>query len=173
MRKLALILSIIAIPLIIVATATANTQTSTLVTVHDTHPWAPATNACGFPINLSEDGTFEVTDYFDNSGTLVREIIHNHGGPFTLTATNPANNRSTTSQSETLVEITNFNPDGSIASVEDNGLISNFTAPGHGTILHGTGRLVFDGDGNLIFEAGPHAFRDQNTEAFCNYMAGH
>jgi hypothetical protein len=34
-----------------------------------------------------------------------------------------------------------------------------------------TGRLVFDSNGEIVFEAGSFDFIDQNTDAFCNYMA--
>jgi len=170
-HRLALLLSIIALPLAVTATAAANTRQTQIVTVHETQPFVPATNACGFPVDLREDGSFEVTDFYDNSGTLFKEIVHNFGGPFTVTATNPANGKSVTTRSETFVSITTFNPDGSVASSSDSGLIFNFVVPGLGTILQAIGRRVFDANGDLIFIAGPHDFHDQNTAAFCSYMA--
>jgi hypothetical protein len=169
--KLALVLSIIALPLAFTATAAANSTQSHIVTVHQTDPFDDAIAACGFPIDLRQDGSFEIKDFFDNSGTLFKEIDHPHGGSFTLTAINPANGKSTTTQAQTFVNIFYFNPDGSIASASVSGLIYQFVVPGLGTILHSTGRLVFDANGNLVFEAGPHAFRDQDTAAFCSYMA--
>lgn len=166
MRRVALLLSILALPLAVTATAAANTTQTEVVTVHQTDPFP----ACSFPLELRVDGSFKVTSYFDNSGTLLKGIVTNFRGPLTLTATNPANGKSTTTQSQTFVDFVTFNPDGSVASESLNGLIYNFVAPGLGTILHSTGRLVF-ANGTLIFEAGPHAFIDQNTAAFCNYMA--
>jgi len=172
MGKLALLLIVVTLPLAVAATAAANSTQSVVITEHQTDPFVPATNACGFPIDLRTDGSFEITDYYDNSGTLFKEIEHNVYGPFTLTAINPANGKSATTQSETEVIITTFNPDGSVASESVTGVVGTFIVPGLGPILQGTGRLVFDGDGNLVFEAGPHAFRDRNTAAFCSYMAG-
>lgn len=171
MRKLALLLSIIALPLAMTATAAANTVQTEVVTIHDTFLFGDATDACGFPVDIRVDGSFKITDYFDNSGTLLKEIVNNFGGPFTLAAINPANEKSTTTQSQTFVSITRFNPDGSIASASSSGLIYNFVAPGLGTILQSTGHLVFDSNFDLVFEAGPHAFEDENTVAFCNYLA--
>lgn len=171
MSKLALLLIVLALPMTAAATAGANSTQSQIVTENETNPFVPATNACGYPIDLRTDGSFEITDYYDNSGTLLREIVHNHGGPFTVTAINPANMRSTTTQSQSVVEKTDFNPDGSIASDSFSGLSFNFHVAGLGNILQVTGRLVFDANG-LVFEAGPHDFRDQNTDAFCSYMAG-
>jgi hypothetical protein len=67
-----------------------------VVTDHVTVPFGDATDACGFPVDARIDGSFKVTDYFDNSGTLLKEIVNNFGGPFTITAVNPANGKSTT-----------------------------------------------------------------------------
>jgi hypothetical protein len=59
-----------------------------------------------------------------------------------------------------------------VASESLNGLLSNFVAPGVGSLLLTTGRLVFDGNGNLIFEAGLHALLDPNPwSRFCDYLA--
>ena len=171
MRRLALLLTIIALPLALTATAAANTTQTTVITIHDTFDFGDATDACGFPIDLRIDGSFKVTEFFDNSGTLFRQIVNNFGGPFTLTAINPANGKSTTTQSQTVVAITKFNPDGSVASSTSSGLIYNFVVPGLGTILHSTGHVVFDSNFEVVFEAGPHAFDQGNTAAFCGYMA--
>ena len=170
MRKLALLLSIIALPLAVTATAGANTTQTDVITVHDTFLFGEATDACGFLVDIRVDGSFKIIDYFDNSGTLLKETVNNFSGPFTLAAINPTTEKSTTTQSQTFVSITTFNPDGSV-SVSSNALIYNFVAPGLGTILQSTGRLVFDSNFDLVFEAGPHAFEDENTAAFCNYLA--
>ena len=45
-------------------------------------------------------------------------------------------------------------------------LLGGQFGPGSGTILLSAGRLDFV----TGFVAGPHAFRDQNTAAFCNYL---
>lgn len=172
MRRLALLLIIVAVPLAVTATAAANSTQTEVVTIHDTFEFGDATDACGFPVDIRVDGSFKVTDYFDNSGTLLKEIITIFRGPFTVTAINPANGKSTTTQSQSFVSITHFNPDGSVASASNSGVIYNFVVPGLGTILHSTGRLVFDSNFDLVFEAGPHDFENGNTAAFCNYLAG-
>jgi hypothetical protein len=38
-------------------------------------------------------------------------------------------------------------------------------------ILQSTGRLVFDSNFDVVFQAGPHDFEDGNSAAFCNYLA--
>jgi hypothetical protein len=171
MRKLALLLSIIALPLALTATAAANTTQTQVVTVHDAFDFGEATEACGFPVDIRVDGSFKITDYFDNSGTLFKEILTQFRGPFTVTAINPANGKSTTTQSQSFVTIVQFNPDGSVASASNSGPIYNFVVPGLGTILQSTGRLVFDSNSDIVFQAGPQDFDDGNTAAFCNYLA--
>jgi hypothetical protein len=140
------------------------------MTVHTTEPFPQATRACGFPITSTEDGSFKIRSYFNNDGVLEKTILTDFQGHFTVTATNPANGKTATTQAESQVVITYYNPDGSIASESQTGVTFNFTVPGLGSILQATGRLVFE-NGQLVFEAGPHDFRDQNTAAFCAYMA--
>ena len=171
MRRLALLLVVVAVPLAVTATAAANTTQTEVVTVHDTFDFGEATEACGFPVDLRVDGSFKITDYLDNRGTLFKEIITAFGGPFTLTAINSANGKSTTTQSQSVATIVHFNPDGSVASASNSGPIYNFVVPGLGTILQSTGRLVFDGEGNIVFLAGPQDIENGNTAAFCNYLA--
>jgi hypothetical protein len=171
MRGLALLLIIIAVPLAVAGTAAANSTQTTVVTIHDTSDFGEATEACGFPVDLRVDGSFKITDYFDNSGTLFKEIITIFRVSSTATAINPANGKSTTTQSQSFVTIVQFNPDGSVASASNSGPIYNFVVPGLGTILQSTGRLVFDSNSDIVFEAGPHDFDDGNSAAFCNYLA--
>lgn len=152
-------------------TAAANTTQTEVVTSHDTFEFGEATEACGFPVDIRVDGSFKVTDYFDNSGTPLKDIITTFGGPFTVTAINPANGKSTTTRSQSFVSITHFNPDGSVASASNSGPIYNFVVPGLGTILQSTGRLVFDSNFDIVFQAGPQDIENGNTAAFCNYLA--
>ena len=166
MRRLALLLSIIALPLAFTATAAANTVTRTVGSIDETELFGGATFFCGFDVYLHTEGSIQETDYFDNSGTLVRQIFTNVGGPIRLTVWNATNGKTATSTGGSG-EVIVANPDGSYAASDAlNGIIFNFVVPGSGTILLSAGRLDFV----TGFVAGPHAFRDQNTAAFCNYL---
>jgi hypothetical protein len=171
MHRLAPLLSIVALPLALTATAAANTIQMQVVTIHDTFDFGEATDACAFPVDIRVDGSIKVTDYFDNGGNLLKETVHNFGGPFTVTAINPVSRKSTTTQSQTFVAITTFNPAGSVASLSSSGLVYNFVVPGLGAILQVTGRLVLDSSFDIVFEAGPQDFENGNAAAFCNYLA--
>jgi hypothetical protein len=143
MRGLALLLIIIAVPLAVAGTAAANSTQTTVVTIHDTSDFGEATEACGFPVDLRVDGSFKITDYFDNSGTLFKEIITIFRVSSTATAINPANGKSTTTQSQSFVTIVQFNPDGSVASASNSGPIYNFrrSRPRHDPPIDWTPRL--------------------------------
>jgi hypothetical protein len=43
--------------------------------------------------------------------------------------------------------------------------------PGAGNIFADVGRVVFDADGNIIFEAGPHQFLHGDVASLCAAMA--
>jgi hypothetical protein len=169
MRKTQLFASVAAL-LAATAAASANTIETSLFPVHEAGLWAPPSNACGFPIYKQTDGTFKETDYFNNDGLLYKAIITSFGGPVRLTLTNPVTGKSATAE-QGLVIIDTFASDGSITSDTSVGARYNFVAPGVGAILQVVGRLVLDSDGNRTLAAGPKDFADQNTAAFCAYMA--
>ena len=49
----------------------------------------------------------------------------------------------------------------------DIGLVFRVFLPGGGTVIADVGRLVFDAEGNLIFEAGPHPALHGDFAALC------
>jgi hypothetical protein len=73
MKRLALILNLVALPLALAATASANSPTRISFEVNDTF-YVPSTSAyCGFDIYRTITGTINVTLFRDGSDTLVRE----------------------------------------------------------------------------------------------------
>ena len=50
------------------------------------------------------------------------------------------------------------------------GVFALITVPGYGQIFKDVGRIAWDGDGEVIFEAGEHQYFNDDTEALCNYM---
>lgn len=56
----------------------------------------------------------------------------------------------------------------------DAGLEYHLTIPGVGLVLLDAGRLVYDAEGNLIFEGGHHPIfaGDSDTDKFCEALAG-
>ena len=53
----------------------------------------------------------------------------------------------------------------------DVGLRFRVIFPGLGVVLLDAGRVVFDADGNVAFEAGPHQIVNEDFAAFCAAFA--
>ena len=73
MRKIALLLTVSALPLALAATASANPPKRLSFKVNDTF-YVPFTSAyCGFDVYRTISGTINVTLFQDQNGTLLRE----------------------------------------------------------------------------------------------------
>jgi hypothetical protein len=153
--------------LIAVSSASANTRQTTVVEFNGT---LPDTGFCDFPVSDTEQGTFIVADLFDNDGVLYRTIITSFG-QLTLTFTNPANGKSTTSHNETQVIIVDWLPDGSRETVRRMGVSVAFTYPGQGVILLQTGFFERDYLTGWTFAAGPHDLFEGDFDDLCSALA--
>jgi hypothetical protein len=116
-----------------------------------------ASAACGFPVQVDVSGvqTFQVM--FDAAGNPTRLQIHgNLEGTFSA-------NEITLRQIERgqmfidLIEGTDT----------EVGLLFRVFLPSGGTVIADVGRLVFDAEGNLTFEAGPHPALHGDFAALC------
>ncbi len=118
---------------------------------------------CDFDVTFHFFGSLTFTDFYDNSGFRYKTIGRAGPGPFTVTAT--AKGTTLTQQNVSFTEITTYNADGSVKTLTDNGPYNKFTAPGSGIVWLDTGRIVVDGDFNVLFEAGPRQHGE--FDAFC------
>ena len=155
---------------LVAAPASAAASTTTTI-VHVDFSTAETDN-CGFELDEHDQGSFKDTQYFSASGTLVKEIFTNTGGPFTITVTNPANGKTATTRSSTTVVIVTYNQDGSIKTVTQNGNLFNFVLPGSGTIAKDVGTLVEDSEFNVLKIGGPHQFHAGDLAGYCAALAG-
>jgi hypothetical protein len=153
--------------LIAVSSASANTRQTTVVEFNGT---LPDTGFCDFPVSDTEQGTFIVADLFDNDGVLYRTIITSFG-QLTLTFTNPANGKSTTTHNDTQVIIVDWLPDGSRETVRRMGVSVAFTYPGQGVILLQTGFFERDYLTGWTFAAGPHDLFEGDFDDLCSALA--
>jgi hypothetical protein len=111
---------------------------------------------CSFPVRVHEDAVITDTRYFDESGDVVRRVFP---ATFNGTASHAGNvvlERETVNQTVTS--------DLAVITV---GLNWHFKLPSGRTVVIDAGRLVYDADGNLTFEAGRHQFVDREVRAFC------
>ena len=116
-----------------------------------------ASAACGFPVQVDVSGvqTFQVL--FDAAGNPVRIQIHrNLEGTFSA-------NGITLRQ----IERGQFFHDFIEGTDIEVGLTFRVFLPGGGTVIADVGRLVFDAEGNLIFEAGSHPALHGDFAALC------
>ena len=130
--------------------AAANPPVRTGFHVDDT---AIESGVCDFKVRFHFSGPVTVKSYFDKTGFLYRTIAHAGPGPFTVTVS--AKGTTFTQQNSSFTEVITYNADGSIKTITDNGPFNKFTAPGRGIVWLDTGHIVFDGDFNVLFEAGP------------------
>ena len=141
-------------------TASANTQVRTAFHIDDT---VVDSGLCSFDVTSHFVGWVTSTDYYDNSGFLYKTISKGRPGPFRVTAT--AKGTTLTQQNSSFTEVATYNADGSVRTLTDTGLYNKFTAPGRGIVWLDAGRVVVDGDFNILFESGPH--QNGDFRAFC------
>ncbi len=85
--------------LLALGAASAGAAASTTTIVVNVNDSFTDSELCGFPLDVHVQGSFKHTEFFDTSGTLVKVIETNTGGPFTITITNPANGKTATTES--------------------------------------------------------------------------
>ena len=141
-------------------TAAANTQVRNVFHIDYT---ATDSELCGFDVTSHFVGWVTSTDYYDNTGFLYKTISKGRPGPFRVTAT--ARGTTLTQQNSSFTEVVTYNADGSVRTRTDTGLYNKFTAPGRGIVWLDAGRVVVDGNFNILFQSGPH--QNGDYRAFC------
>jgi hypothetical protein len=115
-----------------------------------------ASAACGFTVSFTLVGTESFKVFVDQSGNPTRaQLKGNLGGTFSgngLTVNQAAH-------SVTFFDLTQ-------GTETDVGLLFRIFGS-HGTFQMDVGRLVFDANGNVTFEAGPHPALHGDFTALC------
>jgi hypothetical protein len=129
------------------------------------------TEPCGFPILTSFNERFTDIITFDSAGIPLIDNFHLVG---VVTASNPANGVALDIRE---VVQSRFYPQGQNGLfVAVHGVNGKARVDGGGVITINVGRLVFDLDGNVTFEAGIHFDQDVGVGAnkgdFCTALAG-
>jgi hypothetical protein len=112
--------------------------------------------ACGFPVTDTETDRVHFEVFFDNTGTPVRaQVEENFTGVFTANglAVNIAG-----------ASLGIFNVNGGETNA---GINIRVSLPGGGILYIDRGRLVFDSNGNLVFEAGFHPSLHGDIPGLC------
>jgi hypothetical protein len=160
---LVLMISLLAATILWTEPALADTK---VTTVHQNDFTYVNSDWCDFRVRFHVFGTWKETNYFDDSGFLYKTIATaGPGGRFTQTAS--ANGATLTMQMQSFMQVNYYNPDGTIDTVKTHGVDLKFTSQGSGIVLQAVGTVVFDGDFNVIWTAGPNQWVSGDFEEFC------
>jgi hypothetical protein len=124
----------------------------------------PDCEAYGFTHTENYQITRSITEFYDNEGNLLREVVHVR---FVGTATNDETGKTLPiSGTRHLV----FDADGTFT---ETGVLRHVTVRGEGIVLHESGRVIFPPEeGDPLFIAGPHQLLEGDVAAFCAALAG-
>jgi len=153
MRKLALLLGLLAAPLAVAGTASAEQPQTTTIPISFAFV---DTSSCGpsLPIATSGTGELQITTFADG-----RQIRH-----LDSDVTLSANGKTVTSNQTGNV----FVDSGGRTIV---GTAATITVPGEGLLVLDVGKLVLDPSGAVLFEAAPHELFSHDLAALCAYFA--
>jgi len=104
-----------------------------------------------------------VTTYFDNEGNPVRVQVH---VDFDGTVMNSVTGLSLKDPAHYTAIV-----DLKTGTETDVGLIYGITVPGKGIAVLDAGKVVFDAEGNITFEAGPHQLLHEGHSIICDALA--
>jgi len=128
-----------------------------------------ATDECtsiGFDFTVTADFVVHrsVTDFYDSSGTLVREVVH---ARFVGSESNDLTGKSIPVNGVRHIVFDFVN-----GTFTETGVLRHVTVPGQGIVLHESGRIVSGLESEeLIFEAGPHQLFHGDLAGFCSVLA--
>jgi hypothetical protein len=162
MPKRFLALALIVLPLAFAVTALGAPPTNEVTVIVDAV--TVDTEICadfGFAVEFVETGTFKVRTFYDREGNIVKTILSNFNVRYISTA---SANGKTLSTNYPLVFITRGDADIRV------GLRNAYHVPGAGVVLLDAGRLIFDANGDVVFEAGQHELLNGSVDAFCGYF---
>jgi hypothetical protein len=166
MRRLARALALICVSSVSLVAVSAATAVPPVIEIGVFTAFTDTT-LCGFPIELSFSGNVRTTTHLNQENNPVR-IVQTFPD-FTVTFTHGDHTLSTRAPA---LGILKFNPDGSLDTFTFVGMNAAIALPGQGQLLLDAGRIVFDADGNIVSESGPHqVFGTGDPSAFCAFMA--
>jgi len=147
------------------ATGVASARPPEVQTFAD--PFSGSFSCDGFDAVFSGHDRGRITDYFDNTGTLVKEVGHIHSYE---TDTNLGTGLSVDIRTNITVHA-ELNPDGSFLTWAITGEFNVANRPGKGIVLHDTGRVEFGENGEPVSFHGVHDTFTKGEQAFCDALS--
>lgn len=121
----------------------------------------PAGAMCDFPVQLDETVKVRVTVFYDNDGNPTRERVHIVG------QSNWSTDDGTVEEHWAITETVDL----VAGTVTVTGNRWNGHSPGEGSVINGSGRLMFDFATGELTLNGPSQDVDDDFEAFCGVLA--
>ena len=121
----------------------------------------------GFDATYSGHDRGRITNLFDSQGVLVRQVGHIHA---VETDTNLSTGESVVIRTNITVHA-NLAPDGTFLTYAITGQFNVGTDPGEGIVLHDTGRVAFNEQGEPTLFRGVHDTFVKGEQAFCDALS--
>jgi hypothetical protein len=166
-RVLVAVTAVVAVAALVAGTAAATKPV--VVEKHNTltRDFANIPDCVTFGFTHSEhyDVTRTVTQFYDQEGNLLREVVHVR---FVGTATNDV-----TGKTIPVVGVRHLIFDFVNETFTETGVLRHVTVPGQGIVLHESGRFVAPFDETLppLFVSGKHQLLEGDLTAFCTALA--
>jgi hypothetical protein len=116
-------------------------------------------SCAGFDANVERNFTGRETAYFDKQGSLLRVHVE---AAMRGSVTNSVSGKTVALRGHISIDI-----DPVTGAAKWAGPVFMGNEPGAGSVIKDTGRIVFDANGSITFEAGPHDVIDTNGGVFC------
>jgi hypothetical protein len=129
-------------------------------------PFDGSFSCSGFDAVYSGHDRGRIENFVDQSGTLIRQVGHIHSYE---TDTNLATGLSVEIRTNLAVHAI-LNPDGSFRTWALTGEFNVANRPGRGVVLHDTGRVEFDVNGDPVAFHGVHDTFTKGNQAFCDAL---
>jgi hypothetical protein len=120
----------------------------------------------GFEDLFSGSGTDIIQFYFDSSGNLVRARDHLF---IVETDVNSVTGKSIVDRIDQVADVTIVN--GEVTGIRLSGASALVNVAGSGIVIHDSGMVIFDANGNPTFIAGPHQHLINGQQPFCDALA--
>src|SRR3954451_12220922 len=130
-------------------------------------PFSGSFSCDGFDAVFSGDDRGRVENFVDQNGSLIRQVGHIHSYE---TDTNLATGLSVDVRTNITVHA-DLNADGSFGTFALTGEFNVANRPGKGVVLHDTGRVEFDENGDPVVFRGVHDTFTKGEQAFCDALS--
>jgi hypothetical protein len=130
-------------------------------------PFSGSFSCDSFDAVYSGQDRGRIENFVDQNGNLIRQVGHIHSYEMD---TNLATGLPVKARTNITVHA-GLNPDGSFGTYAITGEFNVASRPGKGVVLHDSGRVEFDEDGDPVIFRGVHHTFTKGEQAFCDALS--